>query len=67
MLNEKQSSEPSGAPCETHNKDLGDVCRRLDTVIKLLENLQVNLNINGDGCLVTLPDNNRMQTYGRRI
>lgn len=67
MLNEKQLSEPFGVPRETYNKDLGDVCRRLDAVIQFLKNLQVNLNINGDGCLVTLPDDNRVRTYRRRM
>ena len=47
--------------------DLQEVCRKLDTVIQLLENLQVNLNINGDGCIVTLPDDGRMRTYRRRM
>ena len=47
--------------------DLQEVCQKLDTVIQLLKNLQVNLNINGDGCMVTLPDDGRMRTYGRRM
>lgn len=46
---------------------LQEVCRKLDTVIQLLENLQVNLNINGDGCVVTLPDDGRNATYRRRM
>jgi len=46
---------------------LQEVCHKLDTVIKLLENLQVNLNINGDQCVVTLPDNSRVRTYERRM
>ena len=54
-------------PDETYQKDLRDVCQRLDIVIRLLKNLQVNLNINGDGCIVTLPDDGRMRTYGRRM
>lgn len=49
--------------CEPYAKDLHDVCQRLDTVIQLLKNLQVNLNINGDGCTVTLPDDGGMRTY----
>lgn len=40
--------------------DLQEVYQKLDTVIQPLENLQVNLNINGDGCMVTLPDDGRM-------
>lgn len=47
--------------------DLQEVCQKLDTVIQLLKNLQVNLNINGDGCMVTLPDDGRMRTCGRRM
>lgn len=46
---------------------LQEVCHKLDTVIKLLENLQVNLNINGDQCVVTLPDDSRVRTYERRM
>lgn len=46
---------------------LQEVCHKLDTVIKLLENLQVNLNINGDECVVTLPDDSRTRTYGGRM
>lgn len=52
---------------EPYKKDLRDVCQRLDTVIQLLENLQVNLNINGDGCMVTLPDDGKTRIYGRRM
>jgi hypothetical protein len=52
---------------EPYAKNLHDVCQRLDTVIQLLKNLQVNLNINGDGCIVTLPDDDRMRTYRRRM
>lgn len=47
--------------------DLQEVCHKLDTVIRLLKNLQVNLNINGDGCIVTLPDDSRVRTYRRRM
>lgn len=46
---------------------LQEVCHKLDTVIQLLENLQVNLNINGDQCVVTLPDDGRVGTYRRRM
>lgn len=68
MLNESNCQNCQEAvPDEPYQKDLRDVCKKLDTVIQLLENLQVNLNINGDGCIVTLPDDGRMRTYGRRM
>lgn len=54
-------------PSEKPHGDLQEVCHKLDTVIKLLENLQVNLNINGDGCVVTLPDDSKVGTYRRRM
>lgn len=46
--------------------DLQEVCRKLDTVIQLLENLQVNLNINGDMCNVTVFDDGTMQINRRK-
>lgn len=68
MLNENNCLNCQEAvPSTTYNKDLRDVCHKLDTVIHLLENLQVNLNINGDGCIVTLPDDSRARTYERRM
>lgn len=66
MLNENttlnENNRPSvGCTGEKPYRDLQEVCRKLDIVIQLLENLQVNLNINGDGCVVTLPDNGKMR------
>ena len=41
--------------------DLEKVCQKLDTVIQLLKDLQVNLNINGDMCSVTVFDDGRVR------
>lgn len=41
--------------------DLQEVCHKLDTVIHLLKDLQVNLNINGDMCNVTVFDDGRVR------
>lgn len=49
-----------------HRVDLQEVCHKLDTVIKLLKNLQVNLNINGDMCNVTVFDDGTMQINRRK-
>jgi hypothetical protein len=48
MLNKKDYNNT------TPNGDLRELCRKLDTVIQLLKDLQVNLNINGDMCNVTV-------------
>jgi hypothetical protein len=45
---------------------LQEVCRKLDTVIQLLKDLQVNLNINGDMRNVTVFDDGTMQVNRRR-
>lgn len=48
-------------PGEEPHGDLQEVCRKLDIVIQLLKNLQVNLNINGDMCNVTVFDDGRVR------
>jgi hypothetical protein len=53
-------------PSEKPHGDLQEVCRKLETVIQLLKKLQVNLNINGDMCNVTVFDDGTMQINRRR-
>ena len=66
MLNENNCLNCAEHKAKTR-ADLQEVCRKLDIVIQILKNLQVNLNINGDGRIVTLPDDSRVRTYERRM